>query len=52
MLRWLNDAQPAPGLTAEQRRRARAAVLGMWSRRQQRVAARRGRRLWKLISRR
>jgi glycosyltransferase involved in cell wall biosynthesis len=45
MLRWLRDAQSVPALTDEQRRRARAAVLGMWLRRQQRVATRRSRKL-------
>jgi glycosyltransferase involved in cell wall biosynthesis len=50
MLRWLRDVQPAPGLTDEQRRRARAAVLGMWLRRQQRVATRRSRKLVQLIN--
>lgn len=50
MLRWLRDVEPAPGLTDEQRRRARAAVLGMWLRRQQRVATRRSRKLVQLFN--
>ncbi|MGJ6968205.1 glycosyltransferase family 2 protein [Streptosporangium sp. G11] len=41
LFRWLRGA----GLTADQHRRARAAVLGMYARRQRLTAARRGRRL-------
>ncbi|WP_440100460.1 glycosyltransferase family 2 protein [Streptosporangium sp. H16] len=41
LFRWLREAD----LTADQRRRARAAVLAMYARRQRLTAARRGRRL-------
>jgi len=46
LFRWLRQAD----LTADQRRRARAAVLGMYARRQRLTAARRGRRLALLTS--
>lgn len=46
LLRWVGD--DAPGLTPEQRRQAKAAVHRMYLRRQQRIAARRSRKLVRL----
>jgi glycosyltransferase involved in cell wall biosynthesis len=52
MLRWVSDPARTPELTDRQRRQARAAVRAMWLRRQQRVAARRTRKLVRLATRR
>lgn len=48
MLRWIDDDRA--GLTQDQRRRARAAVRAMWLRRQQELAARRARKVSRLVS--
>jgi glycosyltransferase involved in cell wall biosynthesis len=50
MARWLDDPDPGIGLTDEQRRRARAAVRAMWLHRQRHVAARRTRRLVRIVT--
>ncbi|WP_406673734.1 glycosyltransferase family 2 protein [Nonomuraea sp. N2-4H] len=49
LLRWVGSAEHVPGLTAAQRRAARAAVLRMYARRQRRTVARRGRKVLSLL---
>ncbi|MET8865554.1 glycosyltransferase family 2 protein [Nonomuraea sp. NPDC004580] len=49
LLRWVGDAEQVPGLTQVQRRRARAAVLHMYARRQRRTVTRRSRKLWSMV---
>jgi len=48
MLRWLDT--PESGLTGRQRRQGRAAVRDMWLRRQQAVAARRVRKVGRVVT--
>jgi glycosyltransferase involved in cell wall biosynthesis len=50
MLHWVGDPARTPHLTGEQRASARAEIRRMWLRRQQRVAARRGRRLVRMVT--
>ncbi|MEV0623169.1 glycosyltransferase family 2 protein [Nonomuraea sp. NPDC050404] len=45
LLRWVGDAELAP----VQRRRARAALVRMYARRQRRTVAHRGRKLWSML---
>ncbi|WP_043630994.1 glycosyltransferase family 2 protein [Nonomuraea candida] len=49
LLRWVGDPERVPGLTPAQRRRARAAVVRMYARRQRRTVARRGRKLCSML---